>query len=287
MPTATPALPNAAAHPRALRFRPGLWPTVLLLALLPVFLSLADWQWQKAERKSSAQARLDQRHGQAPISLPPTLVADAEALQYRRVAARGHYLAERQILLDNQVRHGVAGVSVLTPLALDGARLTVLVDRGWLPTPADRRQLPHPAVPAGTVDIKGTLVLPPTRFFRLGAETASAGGDAVWQHLDLTRYRELSGLTLQPLVLRLAPEAGHGFLREWPRPDERHDKHRSYALQWLGFAVAAVLIWGWFGLRRQPAPSVRDESCAAVRPLEGGAARPVGKMLRSDRRTVQ
>lgn len=255
---AAPALPRGVRG-RGLRFRPGLWPTLLLLVLVPSFLSLADWQWRKAERKSTAQALLDHHQAEAPLSLPSTPVTDPEALQFRHARVRGRYVAAGQILLDNQVRSGVAGVNVLTPLALEGGQIAVLVDRGWLPSPADRRQMPHPAVPPEPVEVDGTLVLPPSKFFRLGAETAGPGGDAVWQHLDLPRYQELSGQKLQPLVLRLAPQAEHGYLREWPRPDDRHERHRSYALQWLGFAVAAVLIWAWNGLRRRQG-SIRGDA---------------------------
>ena len=46
------------------------------------------------------------------------------------------------------------------------------------------------------------------------------------------------------------PQAPGGFVREWPRPDERADRHRSYALQWFGFAVASLGIWGYFLVRK-------------------------------------
>ena len=258
-PALAPAAPAAAAtSPARMHFRPGLWPTLLLLALLPLFLSLADWQWQKAERKSGAQSRRDQRGSEPPVSLPARRIADAADWQFRQVAARGEFLAAGQILLDNQVRHGSVGVSVLTPLRLEGGSTVVLVDRGWLPLAGDRSAMPHPEVPAGTVSLVGTAILPADRFFRLGAETAAAGKDAVWQHLDLARYRELSNLSLQPLILRLSPDSAHGFLREWPRPDDRHERHRSYALQWLGFAIAAVMIWLWNALRRPTSKTGRQ-----------------------------
>jgi surfeit locus 1 family protein len=32
-------------------------------------------------------------------------------------------------------------------------------------------------------------------------------------------------------------------VQDWPRPDERWEMHWSYALQWYGFAISAVLIW--------------------------------------------
>jgi len=50
--------------------------------------------------------------------------------------------------------------------------------------------------------------------------------------------------------VQLDPGAPGGYVREWPRPDERAERHRSYALQWFGFALASVAIWGYFLVRR-------------------------------------
>jgi surfeit locus 1 family protein len=251
-----PALPSVGATRPAARgalaFRPRLAPTLLLVALLALFLPLADWQWQKAERKAALQALADARRHAAAISLPAEPITDAEAWRYRRVRLVGEFVAGNQILLDNQVRHGQVGVSVLTPIRLSSdPPLHVLVDRGWLPLPPGRRDLPAPPVPAGTVELTGVAVPPPARVFQLAADTAAPGGNALWQTVDLGRYRSSSGLVLQPLVVRLDPEAEHGFAREWPRADERHERHRSYALQWLGFALAAIGIWVWYSLRRR------------------------------------
>ena len=41
-----------------------------------------------------------------------------------------------------------------------------------------------------------------------------------------------------------------GFVRDWPRPDDRKERHLSYALQWYGFAASAVLIWLALAWRR-------------------------------------
>jgi surfeit locus 1 family protein len=59
-------------------------------------------------------------------------------------------------------------------------------------------------------------------------------------------------VALQPLVIRLDADQPDGYLRAWPRPDERIERHRSYALQWFGFAASTVGIWAWTGFRRRP-----------------------------------
>lgn len=229
-----------------------------MLALVAAFVSLGQWQWSKAQRKEAAQARLDALAGAPPVELPATPVADAGFFHYRRVAAHGRYRPAGQILLDNQMMGERAGYRVLTPFVIAGADgkngVEVLVDRGWVPAPADRRNLPDVAVAASPAPsfIVGTAALPSRKHFSLAADSAPPGGDARWQFLDLDRYAREAKVELQPFMVRLDPDQPHGYLRVWPRPDERHERHFSYALQWFGFAASAIAIWAWFGFRRRP-----------------------------------
>lgn len=245
-------MPQYARRPgeptRAGRRQVAIWGGLLVLILVPVFVSLGMWQWNKAERKLQLQGELDRR-SHDPAVLMPTQPADAESLRFRRVILRGSFDAERQILLDNQVYREQAGYHAITPLKLAGSSMHVLVDRGWLPAPADHRQLPAAAVPGGEVELSGLAVLPPTRFFNLAAQPAS-GWAPVWQNLDLERFRRSVNYPLQPVIVLLDPAAADGYAREWPRPDERIERHRSYALQWFGFAATSLGIWGYFLVRR-------------------------------------
>jgi surfeit locus 1 family protein len=221
---------------------------LLLAFLLPAFMSLGLWQWRKAESKTQLQMELDTRSHEAAIAMPTTVV-DGEALRYRRVILRGTFDATRQVLLDNQVHREQAGYHVITPLRIAGSDLHVLVNRGWLPAPADRRVLPAAEVPAGEVELSGIAVLPPRRFFNLARQPTS-GWAPVWQNLDLERFRQSVAYPLQPVIVQLDPAAPAGYVRQWPRPDERADRHRSYALQWFGFAATSLGIWGYFLVRR-------------------------------------
>jgi surfeit locus 1 family protein len=56
---------------------------------------------------------------------------------------------------------------------------------------------------------------------------------------------------VQPVVIQMDPDsAGGGFVREWPRPDERIERHLGYAWQWYGFAATLVAIWLVVNIRR-------------------------------------
>ena len=220
----------------------------LVAVLVPTFVSLGLWQWNKAAGKEARQSLLDAR-GHEPVVQLAAAAVDAESLRYRHVTVRGRYEPQFQILIDNRVHQERAGYHVVTPLRIEGSDMRVLVNRGWVPAALDRK-LPSVETPSGEVDLLATAVIPGTRFFTLAPEQTGSGWQTLWQNLDLARYRQAVDFRLQPIVLQLEPEsAGGGFVREWPRFDERIERHIGYAWQWFGFAVATVGIWLFFVLR--------------------------------------
>lgn len=221
-----------------------------------LFVSLGQWQWNKASVKGSSQSLLDTRSAQPPVPVPVTLL-DAQAFRYRQVLARGYYEPHREILIDNRIHREQAGYHVLTPLRLENSEIRVLVNRGWIPAPAEHSQTPQVRTPPGLVEVSGMAIIPGTRFFTLGDEVESRQWQRVWQNLDLARYGKLLGTPLQPVVVQLSPDStAGGFVREWPRPDERLEKHVGYAFQWWGFAATTVAIWLFVTFR--PRKSTHD-----------------------------
>lgn len=227
----------------------ALWGGLLLLLLLPAFVSLGLWQWNKAQAKLIQQAELDRQSRGAVVEMPRQ-PAPAESLRYRRFALQGEYDATRQILVDNRIQQGQAGYHVITPLKLAGSDLHVLVNRGWVPAPADHSQVPAVPPPAGPIAITGIAVVPAERFFTL-APAPAGHREPVWQNLELQRFQSMAPYPLQPVVLQLDPAAPGGYGRDWPHPEEGADRNLGYAVQWFGFAIASLGIWLYF-LRRRP-----------------------------------
>lgn len=237
---------RSAASPAS--WRPLVWGGLLAALLAALFISLGLWQWRKFEVKTRLQGELDGR-GHAALVAMPTTPTDAESLRYRHVSLRGEFDAERQILIDNRVHRERAGYHVVTPLRLAGSDLRVLVNRGWVAAPADHRTLPTAPPPTGMVQLTGIAVVPASRYFTL-APAPTGGWQPVWQNLDLAAYAAAAPWPTQPVVVQLDAEAPHGYARDWPRPDERAEMHRSYALQWFGFAASSLGIWLWFVFKR-------------------------------------
>ena len=245
---------TAAARPnRRRRFQPRLLTTLLSIALIAAFISFGQWQWNKATVKGDLQTLLDTRSAEPAIQMP-VVAADAQAMRYRQIVTRGHYEPEQQILLDNRVHREQAGYHVITPLRIENSEMRVLINRGWVPALAEHSQTPQVATPTGLVEVSGMAIVPGTRYFTLGAEVAggTSGWQKVWQNLDLPRYSKTVKFSLQPVIIQLSPAStAGGFAREWPRPDERIERHVGYALQWWGFALATVLIWLVVNFRRE------------------------------------
>jgi surfeit locus 1 family protein len=214
--------------------------------MLALLLSLGAWQGRRADEKRAVQATLDARGLEPAVALTGR-VPDAVPLLFRRVSARGEWIAERQIFIDNRIHEGLAGFEVVTPLRLSGTQDAVLVDRGWLAR--DSALYPgHPQapVPAGGVEVSGVAIRPPARVLELSPRTVA--GDT-WQNLSIERYAAQSGLALLPIVI-LADPPGPGLAAAHERPDAGVMKHVEYQLTWYALAATTLVLWAVLNVSR-------------------------------------
>lgn len=227
-------------------FEPSLWPTLAALLFFVLTLWLGNWQSERAEFKRALQARYDTASREAPVRVGATLL-ERDRVLYRRLEVDGVFDDAHTILLDNRVMEGVAGYHVLTPLRISGSTLVILVNRGWTAAGATRATLPLVPPPSGRVKLQGMAVNPHTRYIEL-ATTAPQG--RVWQNLDFERYEQVTGLTLQPVLLLQTSGQADGLHRAWDRPDTGVNTHVSYALQWYGLAATLLALWLVTNVRR-------------------------------------
>jgi surfeit locus 1 family protein len=225
------------------RFRPRLLPALAAIVFVALFIRLGLWQLHKAEAKQALQDQFDSHLTATPVALPEE-IGNPEEWRYRRVKVQGTFDTQYQILLDNQVENGVAGYHVITPLRIAGNDRAILVNRGWIPAPAEHSVVPEVTTPPGMQEVTGSLWLPSSKIFALEAPTASTQWQPVWQNMDMDRYLKSVPLKLYPLVVRLDPDSSAGgFIRNWPRPAARIETHLGYAYQWFGFAATLIAIY--------------------------------------------
>jgi len=225
-------------------FRPGLLPSILLLALLPGLLGLGLWQLSRAEEKRQLLATHQARQHAAPIGLIE-LERQAEP-GYRRVRLHGYFEPGHSLLLDNRLRGGKVGLELLQPFYDQPSGLWVLLNRGWLAWP-DRRQAPQFTTPDTPLQLTAWVYISPGEAFQL----AGGSTDKRWPRL-ITEV-QVAGLWQElgrgglPYELRLEP--GPASLRlDWPVVAMSPDKHLGYAVQWFAMALALLILFIYFGL---------------------------------------
>ncbi len=242
-----------------------LW--ALALGFVALFVSAGLWQSGRAIGKeaqlAAAAAALEARR--------PTPLAEARAAMPAWVELAGTFEQRPALRLDNQRRGARVGVQVYRAFRTDaGERLWV--DVGWRPLPADRRVPDEAALPQGPQRLAGLLVPPPSAGLALGPAVAplpDGGGLAL--RLEPLVLREALGAGLDPAsaaadgptaqafsilldsaVLRLDPALPIGHERDLDLLANTlsPDKHRGYALQWYGFAVALLILSLFLQFRR-------------------------------------
>ena len=126
--------------------------TLLVAAVLPALVGLGLWQLDRAAEKRHTEVKSTERLAlpPQPPRLPP---GDADFL---RVRLKGLYRPGEYYLVDNRVRQGRLGYWVVSRFQADDGR-TYLINRGWLPAPADRDELPAVPTPAGQVSRVGVV----------------------------------------------------------------------------------------------------------------------------------
>ncbi len=207
---------------------------------------LGSWQSGRIAEKEAQQSLLESRRDEAPVVLTSSS-GRAEDLLWRRLRASGRWLAERQVFVDNRIHEGRAGFHVVTPLAIEGGRGVVLVNRGWVARTAAYPAAPSVPVPEGRVTVEGLATLPPRRVLELSAETVEGN---VWQNLSLEKYASRMRLSVAPVVI-LDSKPAPGLAAVTEKPDAGIDKHREYALTWYSLAATVAALWLFFGIRRE------------------------------------
>ncbi len=223
------------------------WPTLAAVLVIALTASLGQWQLGRASLKEERAERYAQLSQQPPIHIGSRQV-DAEQLSFRRVTARGEWLTEYAIFLDNQVRKGQVGYFVLMPLRLEGGDMSILVNRGWVAAGNDRTRLPEIKSQRGSMEVKGTAQLPSAHFKELGT-TYREG--RIWENLTIERFSEWSGLKLQPVVIWQTENTEDGLAREWISPGSGADRNRAYAFQWFALAGLTGFLWAYHFFKRE------------------------------------
>ncbi len=208
----------------------------IALLIAAGFIALGIWQIERRAWKHALIEAVESRIHAAPVDAPMRATAERDA--YRRVRATGHFLHDRETLVQAVTDRG-GGYWVITPLKTQD--FTVLVNRGFVPSRAARRATPN------KVTITGLLRLtePDGAFLRTNNPTANR-----WYSRDVTAIAKAHNLrNVAPYFIDAdatanaegQPIGGLTVVRF-------NDHHLIYAITW--FSLAGMGLWGAWQLLR-------------------------------------
>lgn len=207
------------------------------------------WQLDRLEQRQSRNAAVTERLA-APALPESAVAADSTGLLFRRIELSGAYDNERSIVVAGRSHMSSPGTHLLTPLRLASGQ-TVLVNRGWLPSPDAATVDLAPYEEHGVVHLEG-MVLP---FPGVGVPDTAASFRRVWYRLEGEALRAQFPYPVAPFYVQVLPEAGTpDYPVRLPLPELDDGPHLGYALQWFSFAVIAVVGWGLLLWRRRRSP---------------------------------
>ncbi len=234
---------------------------VFMLALTALFVFLGYWQVDRLALKNARISAVEQRVGEAPISLPPVeewVAFDPQTYDFRPVQVTGTFDHDNTVLVftflaDPRGPYSGSGYWVLAPLQLSEGG-AVFVNRGFVPQAQAQEFKSGGAGPLGEVTIVGlarTSELANT--FTPGPEFANR---VEWvRNIDrLMRFVDEDIGPVAPIYINA--EAG-----EWgalPQGGETRlvfaNRHLEYALTWFSLAVLTpimLLFWFWRSRKQQ------------------------------------
>jgi cytochrome oxidase assembly protein ShyY1 len=242
-----------------------------LSALLVVALGCGAgvWQLSRANTKIALAANLLARQ-QMPILSANAEPWTLEEARERRMIARGQYIPEAAIWLDNRPRPTPAagtnasqsGFYLMMPLRLEGRDEVLWINRGWAPRNNENREtLPLVKTPSSIVNIEGIVFAHPGKVYELGdgKPAINLGKPKIEQNFNLVAEGNLRSWSQFPFILREEDAGkGDGLLREWPLLTSGVDRHYAYAFQWFALAVCGFLFWLITGLRQYWRPGAKN-----------------------------
>jgi len=226
-------------------FRPRLWPTLFTVPAVALMLTLGAWQLQRLAWKTDLIDAFETRVSAEAVAPPAEIAAGGfEEWRYRRVAATGRFLHDRELQITGKPYKGTAGFHVITPFVTDDG-LTVFVNRGWVPE--DRRR------PADRPD---TLIPPPASFDGVVREAGLKGSfvpdnepaNDVWFVVEpaaMAAHLGLEGPVAAGYFVDQLAEPGP--LTALPLGAERtisvRNEHLQYAITWFLLAITLIAVY--------------------------------------------
>ena len=242
--------------------RPILYFTIFALAVSLGCVRLGFWQVSRLHERQARNALVLSRLEAPPVPLV-NLPGDT-AVRFRRATAEGRYDFAHELIYAVRPRDGAPGVNILTPLLIGRGDTAILVNRGWVYSP-NGMSINLAQWREDDVERVDGFV---EEYVRATAAVATSSVAQAVRRLDWDSLQTRLPYVLYPLILvqqsGRGKEATTGTPVRVEPPPLSEGSHRSYAIQWFGFAITGIVGVALVVARdrRRPAPPGRHESPA-------------------------
>ncbi len=222
--------------------------TCLVIVAIIGFGLLSRWQWARAEE-----------HRTERISIEQGYVVPGESNnvtgfdEFSRVSMIGKFVPASTQLIRQRPLDGGNGYWVMSAFQPQDAPPSSLVWilRGWLGASTQANTAPEiPAIPVGTIRLEGVI-----RLFEVAKDSGQGlplNVISAMSPSDLERSAQIPGSTFQNRVVQITASEPTDALIPIPVPSVDEGQNISYAVQWILFALVAIIGWFIF-LRREAA----------------------------------
>lgn len=213
--------------------------SLLTVVAFSILVNLGLWQLSRAEEKREIEAKVAQLAAQPALELSQVSESLRVSPTGLKVALNASPVEGRYLLLDNQSFHGEVGYLALQ-LAQTESEQWVLLERGFVPAPPLRSQLPEVVWLTEPQRIEGRLYRKSVN--PLSHELFIEQGDVSRiQNVNYAELESLWGIELERFIVQPQMESWP-YPQPWQPVSMNAEKHTGYAVQWFSMAAALVIL---------------------------------------------
>lgn len=231
--------------------------TLVFLALLPAFKSLSDWQWRRLHQRQAYNLVIESNIHTTITDVNQVLSSTTEfnpKSEWTTIQLDGQWDASHQVLVRKKSYESDLGFWVVTPF-VSGSH-TFMVNRGWII--AGNSAIDSPSVqspPTGNVTLQGRLRILPTNNDPEPTDLPHGQVDRI----NPAKISSAAGVVTNGYLEQIQSDPNSVLeVKTMPAPEVSEGPHRSYALQWIFFAIMTIA--GWIILVRNEAARTVDDA---------------------------
>ena len=212
-------------------------PYIFFIILIYSFSSLGFWQLDRAQEKDALNKAYLSDTSYIDIQNEPIIDT------YQQIQARGRFVQEKQIVINNIIRDGQLGQMIITPFEINQELPWLLVNRGWIKKNINSKKLPDIKISSFNLIIKGRSGNLP----RIGIRDSEPFDDNItWP--AISNYPTIKEIEVQlqkkvfSYILLLNPDEKSGFKRNWEPRVSSTSNNYGYAIQWFLMCFGVIIL---------------------------------------------